>query len=575
MSFGDSYIRTIMDADKEGQQQRVRDTVQKFGKLASAGDQSAMGEIYSVDPGGAASLETAFANRDKAQAEWDDYIQQKSADVAYSVLSEQDPTARAQRLQSGIEYMTGLTQRDQRLRPVLDKWRTLAQSGDQNAITTELSGVLDRATSYADRLKAQQPKSEDERDWAVLSAGDTGSPAYFGAYHRQFGKERVVVDPVSGMPMRVSQPVPPGLAQPSFRPGGAPSRAPGAMPAPPSLTPAPVSRSPLAPPAPPRAPGTMPLREAVASPPVKPPTGAPQVTLPTLGGTPPMTEAQFADPRIPTPSAQPPAPPPMRPLPMVGADGRPIQPMRDAFGRVIDPNQPTAAERREEAKTNRKSYQEQRADAAKDASNAQTVMQDAQTFFNVNEKMNRKGSGNIGTGGILAIPGAQTVAGAFDSDIASGVAAMNRLVPQSRPPGSGPMSDGDAVMFKAGLFGMDKPYGANRAIAQGLIENSKDTIAYQRFLDLYYKRTGNADEAASLWKQYLEENPIFDRTKPDTPTLNPNREPWQNYFTQRGLIAPTEAPKPQAPTSVSRPDAIKDNRLREMMKADPDRFVPQ
>lgn len=172
MSFADSYIRSVMDAGKEGQQQRVRDTVQKFGKLASAGDQSAMGEIYSVDPGGAASLETAFANRDKAQAEWDDFIQQKSADVAYSVLSEQDPTARAQRLQSGIEYMTGLTQRDQRLRPVLDKWRTLAQSGDQNAITTELSGVLDRATSYADRLKAQQPKTPEERALATVYPND-------------------------------------------------------------------------------------------------------------------------------------------------------------------------------------------------------------------------------------------------------------------------------------------------------------------------------------------------------------------------------------------------------------------
>lgn len=174
MSFGDSYIRTIMDADKEGQQQRVRDTIQKFGKLASTGDQAAMGEIYNVDPGGAASLETAFLNRNKAQADWDDYLQGEAGRVAYAVT--QAPPERQQtELLRGVEYMSGLARNDPRLQPQIERLRTMATSQDpavRAQIPAEMQGILDRSMSYTDRLQRSVPKTAEERAAAVLKPDD-------------------------------------------------------------------------------------------------------------------------------------------------------------------------------------------------------------------------------------------------------------------------------------------------------------------------------------------------------------------------------------------------------------------
>lgn len=171
MSFGDEYIRTVMAAGEAGRQDRVTATIQKFGKLAAGGDQQAMDALYGADPGAAAQLESHFAQRDKAQAEWDDYVQDKAGTVAYSILAA-PAERRRQELNNGIDYLQGLTARDPRLRPQIDRWRQLAAAGDDAAITQELQGVLDRSMSYAERIKAAQPKTPEERALATIYPGD-------------------------------------------------------------------------------------------------------------------------------------------------------------------------------------------------------------------------------------------------------------------------------------------------------------------------------------------------------------------------------------------------------------------
>jgi hypothetical protein len=293
------------------------------------------------------------------------------------------------------------------------------------------------------------------------------------------------------------------------------------------------------------------------------------VTLPTISsdGPPPLREADVVNGRVPAmpPSAPQAANPPFKPLPMV-----------DAFGRPIDGSVETASERRANAKADRATYQEQRKLAAEGANLAQSTLVQAQNFQRLNNKVNAKGSGSIGTGGIaMAIPGVSTAAGVVDNDISQMNSIVSKMIPAQRPPGSGTMSDGDAKMFQLGLFGVDKPGAANNAIATGAIAASKDTIAYQRFLDLYYKKNGNADEANSLWMQYVTENPIFDPASTDNPILNNKRQPWQTYFSQRGLIDQPQATNAPATTAgPTRPDAVPGNHMDELMKKHPNRFVP-
>lgn len=250
--------------------------------------------------------------------------------------------------------------------------------------------------------------------------------------------------------------------------------------------------------------------------------------------------------------------------------------MVDAFGRPIDPNVPTAAERRAETKQMRASYDEQRKAAAKNADSAQKILVDAQNFKKYNEKLNRKGSGNLGTGGVMALPFADAIVGAVDSDVSSMNAIVNRLLPEQREPGSGSTSDKDMSVFKLGLFGVDKLFQTNKIIADGFEQNAKDALDYQRFLDVYYKATGNADEAGSLWKEYLNANPIF-AGEDANPTLNTNRQSWRDYFAQRGLLsgeAAGPAPAAAAPKSASRPDTVPSDRMQQLMQQNPGRFVP-
>ena len=546
--FAERYIGAFRQGAQDGQQAKVDETIQKFGTLASQGDEQAMNEIYGVDPGAAAQLETQFSNRNKTNAEWDQYVQEQAGRVAHSVLTA-PAQERQQRVASGIDFMTGLTRRDPRFKPVIDGWRQKLQAGDMPGIESELNAVLERTMGFKERFAGgNQGKSETERMWAIINSEDPTSPNYRMAYHTLFGRERIVVDPQSGMPIRTTTPPPEGVIAPGGRP-----------------------QAPTAGPQQGAAPGYAPSPRP-ASPPVSRPAVPAQMPPPSVSRSAPgyADPGSFPDPQLPPAEGPPifqdgPRQAPPNALPMV-----------DAFGRPIDPSVPTAAERRTETKQMRASYEDQRKAAAKDADSAQKILVDAQNFQKYNEKLNRKGSGNIGTGGVMALPFADAIVGAVDSDVSSMNAIVNRLLPEQREPGSGSTSDKDMSVFKLGLFGADKPFQTNKVIADGFIQNAKDALDYQRFLDTYYKQTGNADEAGSLWKEYLNANPIF-AGEDDSPTLNTNRQSWRDYFAQRGLLsgaAATPVPAATAPKAASRPDVVPSDRMQQLMQQNPGRFVP-
>jgi hypothetical protein len=529
--FAERFINAYEAGNKSGTQRRVDDTIQKFGTLASQGDEQAMGQIYGVDPGAAAQLETQFSNRNKSGAEWDQYVQEQAGRVAHSVLTA-PAEQRAQRVASGIDFMTGLTRRDPRFKTVIDGWRQKLQAGDMPGIESELNAVLERTMGFKDRLAGNsQPKSETERMWAIINGGDPSSPEYRMAYHELFGKEKVVVDPQSGMPIARTSPPPAGVTAPGGRP-----QAPG-----PQLSP-PVSR--------PAAPAQMPPRpSAGAAPGYAAPGSFPDPQLPPAEGPPVFQDS--------------PAPP--AGLPMV-----------DAFGRPIDPMAETAAERRDESKQQRLAYTKGQEENRKAMAQANTTRSDTQRFMQLNEKVNKPGSGSVGTGGPMAIPFASAVVGAFDSDIGEMNAIAAKMIPAQREPGSGSTSDFDASMFKQGLFGPDKNYGTNKALAQAVMAHTQNVTDYGQFYDAFYKKTGSTVGIDSAWQTYLETNPIFDPSSPDDPKLNAKRENWRTFFTRQGTIGPQSsapAPAPGVPVKT-KPTAKTSTEMDALIKSNPGRFVP-
>lgn len=156
--FAERFINAYEAGGQAGNKRRVDETIQKFGTLASQGDEQAMSEIYGVDPGAAAQLETQFSNRNKSGAEWDQYVQEQAGRVAHSVLTA-PAQERQQRVASGIDFMTGLTRRDPRFKPVIDGWRQKLQAGDMPGIESELNAVLERTMGFKDKYAGGNTQS--------------------------------------------------------------------------------------------------------------------------------------------------------------------------------------------------------------------------------------------------------------------------------------------------------------------------------------------------------------------------------------------------------------------------------
>lgn len=220
--FAERFINAHEAGGQAGNKRRVDETIQKFGKLASQGDEPAMNEIYGVDPGAAAQLETQFSNRNKSGAEWDQYVQEQAGTVAHSVLSA-PPEQRAQRVASGIDYMTGLTRRDPRFKTVIDGWRQKLQAGDMPGIESELNAVLERTMGFKDKYANTKGETATERALKVLYPNDPQAQAR-AQIEMDAGKDRFVPTPngmmvipgrmPSGMPGAPAAAAPPGGAKP-------------------------------------------------------------------------------------------------------------------------------------------------------------------------------------------------------------------------------------------------------------------------------------------------------------------------------------------------------------------------
>lgn len=176
-------------------------------------------------------------------------------------------------------------------------------------------------------------------------------------------------------------------------------------------------------------------------------------------------------------------------------------------------------ERRETQKQDRKIL----ADAGQDIDAAQAVVQDLNRFEQLLETQD--------TGGMLRLPGAVSVAGAFDDEIQEMKAISDRLTPLMRQGMPGAASDRDVAMFRGATVGPEKNPEVNRNIITGMRASRQNMIDRHAFRQAVIKEGGDLIQADELWRKYLKDNPIFDHSKgANRYQLNPARMPWQEYF---------------------------------------------
>lgn len=152
------------------------------------------------------------------------------------------------------------------------------------------------------------------------------------------------------------------------------------------------------------------------------------------------------------------------------------------------------------------------------------------------------------TGGIYSLPLvgglARGIAGVFDPEVREMQSLSDKIAPTMRQPGSGATSDFDARMFQSATVGVDKDPQTNRNIIAGrkaAQQLQQDRLA---FTEAYATANGGSLRGADQhWQRYLDANPIFDPTNTQTPTINPNRQPFQKFFAGGGTQ------EPQAPAA--------------------------
>ncbi|QCG97384.1 hypothetical protein E6C67_26800 [Azospirillum sp. TSA2s] len=181
---------------------------------------------------------------------------------------------------------------------------------------------------------------------------------------------------------------------------------------------------------------------------------------------------------------------------------------------------------------NQKAAEKRFADLQEAEDAARQQAQQYKRFLDLNDR--------VETGGKYAIPGAQSIGSALDSDVSEMSSITAKIAPTLRAPGSGAVSDFDAKQFLRGTVGLDKPREANRAIATAGLAASQLTIDRGQFERAYFDANKTLSGADRAWQSYLNANPIFDPSaKEGALRLNSNRKGWRDFFKAQG--SPSDA----------------------------------
>ena len=106
-------------------------------------------------------------------------------------------------------------------------------------------------------------------------------------------------------------------------------------------------------------------------------------------------------------------------------------------------------------------------------------------------------------------------------------AITEAMAPLMRPPGSGAMSDGDAMMYRRGLPNIMNFGGANQAAREMMEARIQNDIDFAGFITYAQSQGIPLSEAQSLWQVYSSNEPLYGRGGETR-----QRQSWQQYFSQ-------------------------------------------
>lgn len=153
---------------------------------------------------------------------------------------------------------------------------------------------------------------------------------------------------------------------------------------------------------------------------------------------------------------------------------------------------------------------------------------------------------SIDTGGIFAMPGSATVAGAFDERIRRFQSLTDQMTPLMRNGLPGAASDRDVAMFRSAAPSLDKPRAANLAGIDAGIALANRMGDYKAFLDAYALENGTILGAQEMWARYTNspQGTIFDQRARGLPRLNRRMIPWRQFFRDGVSMEQNSTPRP-------------------------------
>lgn len=107
---------------------------------------------------------------------------------------------------------------------------------------------------------------------------------------------------------------------------------------------------------------------------------------------------------------------------------------------------------------------------------------------------------------------------------------INKIVPQMRPSGSGPISDKDMAIFEKATVGLDKEKEANLNIVKGRRAIDENSIAREELRAEWVGNGGQITDFDREWRNYINKNPIFSNSNGE---LNKNRINPYDWFSEK------------------------------------------
>ena len=160
---------------------------------------------------------------------------------------------------------------------------------------------------------------------------------------------------------------------------------------------------------------------------------------------------------------------------------------------------------------------------AKGADNASSMISDIDRFLFLNET-NYTGPG-------MLVPGSQAIRKGLDPEFGEMKSLSSKMTPQMRQGLPGAASDRDVAMFGEATVGVEQDPAANTNIGLGLKVAQQNKLDRAEFYRSYIDVNSHDLFAEQAWKNYLEENPIFDpAAERGSYTLNPDRKTWKEHF---------------------------------------------